>query len=330
MKHFEIWHYSSVDLNAAGGIEKFILGLSQAFSAQNIPSYTGLHFNKVSSESKSKCLIIHTHGDCWPNFDFQKQLKELKKHYNQVKWIHISHGNTIARMIACGEYLSYSGYKGALRDLSLIQLSDAIIAVSQHAKNENSKYFLTNKRTHVIYNGVNSSLFKPLNQISNNLSFIFVGRDKDRVKNTKLILNAFRSLSSTNKKVQLYMAPGIESQTLDNVVSLGLLTPEKLQEQMTKTNAIILSSFYEGDALVLREAMAMGLPIIASQIEANLETCSNYQNIYWINPNDDQSVIQVIQNQFINKTHVPKPLIRDWTTVSKEYLEFYSKLVSIN
>lgn len=330
MKHFEIWHYSSIDLNAAGGIEKFILGLSNTFNTLNIKSYVGLHSPHVTESSKTKHLVVHTHGDCWPNFKFLYDLKNLKKHYKTVIWLHISHGNTIERIRACNEYLSYSGYKGALRDFSLIQLCDGIIAVSQHALNENKKYFKVNKKSYIVPNGADTNTFKPLDSITNEPKFIFIGRSEDSVKNVKIILQAFNNLSRQVNNIKLLMAPGLKNSSDEFVINLGLLTPQEIAYTMSQAKGVILSSLYEGDALILREAMAMGLPIIASKIEANIETCKNYQNVFWFNPKDATSLVHAISNNFIDKTPNVTPLSRSWKNVAEEYIDIYSKIVLTN
>lgn len=330
MKPFEIWHYSSVDLNAAGGIEKFILGLSNTFNSLNIKTHVGLNPPVFDESMRTKSLIIHTHGDCWPNISFLKNVKELKNVYQKVLWIHISHGNTIERMRSCNEYLSYSGYKGALRDFSLISMCDYNVAVSQHALNENIKYYKIKKRTCVISNGADTNIFKPLNAISSDSNFIFIGRSDDRVKNIDIILKSFSALFNSHSNIKLFLAPGIKENNLPFVHNLGLLKPSDIASKLATIKGVILSSLYEGDALILREAMAMGLPIIASDIIPNRETCAEYRNVFWFNPKDQSSLIKVIEDSFLNKNLSVKPMPRDWKTVSEEYLNFYSKILETN
>ncbi len=330
MNLFEIWHYSSIDLSSAGGIEKFISAHMNALSSYGIHSHVGTALPPMEEISKhSKALILHTHGDCWPDISMIGKIFYFKNRGLKTKWIHISHGNTVERMRACGEYLSYSGTRGALRDFSLIQMCDAIVAVSQHAKDENKKYFRITKRTDVIHNGADLQLFKPLNAVEQSNRLLFVGRSNDRVKNISLLLAVFESLRSQFTDLELGLAPG-HSTSQDGIINLGLLTTAEISEKIKRSKAVVLPSLYEGDPLILREAMTMGVPIIASDISANRETCVNYKNVFYFNPHSKSDLKRALVENILGKTLQPTPQPRGWMEVAGEYKKLYESSLFTN
>jgi glycosyltransferase involved in cell wall biosynthesis len=60
-------------------------------------------------------------------------------------------------------------------------------------------------------------------------------------------------------------------ETDDSIVCTGFLSPPEVQELLSHAGVFALPSSHEGLPIALLEAMKMGLPVVASDIEANLE-----------------------------------------------------------
>ncbi|HEX4242372.1 MAG TPA: glycosyltransferase family 4 protein [Steroidobacteraceae bacterium] len=60
-------------------------------------------------------------------------------------------------------------------------------------------------------------------------------------------------------------------ETDDSILCTGFLSPPEVQELLSHAGVFALPSSHEGLPIALLEAMKMGLPVVASDIEANLE-----------------------------------------------------------
>lgn len=98
----------------------------------------------------------------------------------------------------------------------------------------------------------------------------------DQNKNVKLILQAFREAFRGDTDVRLTIGgDGPERRRLqdlsrklginDQVRFSGRLTRDQVRREMARADAFLLSSRYETFSVVLIEAMAMGLPLIATR-----------------------------------------------------------------
>ena len=323
MKSLHIWHYTTVNTSGVGGVEKHIAGTSHELKKMGHTLHVGTNFpDSFASNHENQKFILHTHGDCWPTFEF---LRSIKTQHQNVKWIHICHGNTFERMRACKEYLSLSDWKGFARDGSLLYLCDRIIAVSKHAAAETQKYYGLSKKISVIHNGADTETFKPLHKITTNPFLLFLGRAHDHVKNIDGIMKATSQLYQRHDDVQLWIAPGFEA-THPFVKNLGKLDAGALAETMQNCRALVLCSFYEGDPLVVREAMAMGLPIVASDIPGTREALADYENKIFVDPNNLGTIETGIERALYEKDFKPIAHARSWKVVATELNAYYLTL----
>lgn len=318
---FRIWHCTRVDPSAVGGVEQHIAGVCAALERMAHLTFIGTPGRVASAlDAASGPLIVHTHGDSW----FSPRLLAEKRKRRAVH-VHVCHGNTLERMRACREHASFSGWKGAARDFSLLAFCDAAVAVSPHALEETRRYYRFSKPAWVIANGADLSVFRPLPEVAAEPRLIFVGRSDDRVKNAAVLLDACRRVRARHPDFELLAAPGIDPAP-PFVKRLGKLSPAELARELGRSRALALCSFYEGDPLVLREAMAMGLPVVASDIPAVRETLGGYANAALFGPRDPRVLADAIERALYGEKPVPKPSLRGWDEVAREYVELYESL----
>lgn len=136
----------------------------------------------------------------------------------------------------------------------------------------------TKKRIMVIPNMIREDLFLPPAEPRKSDPFLFIWAGRlEHVKGVDLLLEAVKLLSDkTERRFSVRLAgkgslrEELEQQSKklgisDRVKFLGRLSREEMQEEMQGANCFVLSTRYEAFGVVLIEAMATGLPVIATR-----------------------------------------------------------------
>ncbi|TDI95789.1 MAG: glycosyltransferase family 1 protein [Deltaproteobacteria bacterium] len=149
-----------------------------------------------------------------------------------------------------------------------------ILTVSQASADEITRYFgVPRKQIAVVYNGTDTHMFRPL-QREKETDLIFVGRTEDRKKGISNLLDA---LAHTPSAITLKIVDGrIPKDGLvpRKIRELGLARRIKLVERMLSVEELVaeystariavVPSYFEGFGFPASEAMACGLPVVAS------------------------------------------------------------------
>ncbi len=149
-----------------------------------------------------------------------------------------------------------------------------ILTVSQASADEITRYFgVPRKKIAVVYNGTDTDLFRPM-QREKETDLIFVGRTEDRKKGISHLLDA---LARTPSGITLKIVDGrIPEDGLvpRKIRQLGLasrvkrvermLTVKELVAEYSTARIAVVPSYFEGFGFPASEAMACGLPVIAS------------------------------------------------------------------
>ena len=149
-----------------------------------------------------------------------------------------------------------------------------ILTVSNAAAVEIERYFgVPQKDVAVVYNGTDAEIFRPLER-EKQTDLIFVGRTEDRKKGIPYLLDA---LAQTPEHVTLKIVDGripkdglvprkLRELGLEKRVVLveRMLSVEELVEQYSTARIALVPSFFEGFGFPASEAMACGLPVIAT------------------------------------------------------------------
>ncbi len=187
--------------------------------------------------------------------------------YDRDKW-----GKAAKLMLRVGERM------GAKYANEVIVISDVINTIIK------KKYNRTD--AHLIYNGVPEPKFVETSDYLNSLSiiplkYIFAMGRFVPEKNFHQLIKAFSSLNDRDG-YQLVLAGDADfddeySRELkkiahtNKVILTGFIKGEKLYELLTHASAFVLPSSHEGLPISLLEAMSYDLPVIVSDIPANLE-----------------------------------------------------------
>lgn len=146
-------------------------------------------------------------------------------------------------------------------------------------------YEVYGRTTNYIPNGISDQVLQPASIIEQQFgltadSYLLMVSRLVRHKGVHHLINAYKELK-TDKKLVIVGDSAFtddyvqEIQTLaagnDNIIFTGLQTGKTLAELFSNAYAFVLPSESEGLPIVLLEAAAYGLPIVASDIPANLE-----------------------------------------------------------
>lgn len=164
---------------------------------------------------------------------------------------------------------------------------DGIITVSESSATDIEKAFKVKKnKISVVYNGLDAHSFKPLNGLKKkNNSIIFVGNVEDRKKGIIYLLKAMTlARNSVNLTVvdggspnRNYVLKWIDSFGLNGRVWFtGKIDEKKLVELYSTHQIAVCPSLYEGFGFPAVEAMASGLPLIASDAGALPEVTGHH------------------------------------------------------
>jgi glycosyltransferase involved in cell wall biosynthesis len=149
-----------------------------------------------------------------------------------------------------------------------------IMTVSHASAVEIERHFgVSRKDISVVYNGTDAECFRPVDR-RKETDLIFVGRTEDRKKG---IPNLLRALARTPDPITLKIVDGripedglvpraIRELGLEKRVVLveRMLTVEELVCEYSTARIAVVPSFFEGFGFPASEAMACGLPVIAT------------------------------------------------------------------
>jgi glycosyltransferase involved in cell wall biosynthesis len=150
----------------------------------------------------------------------------------------------------------------------------------------------------VIPYGVDLSLFKPLPKEDNKFRVIYVGR-VEILKGIPYLLDALGNICSTDFELMLvgpvtnYMKKTIAKYKGD-IKIVGSVSKEKLSWYYSQASVMVLPSMLEGMALVMAEAMACGIPVIATSISGAEDLFTDGVEGFIIPPRNSEDILEKV------------------------------------
>lgn len=214
---------------------------------------------------------------------------------------------------------------------NLLKNADIIIPSSKYAKAcLDEEYSCSIKH---IYNGVDFNFFTQNTIKNESFTICFIGRYVDG-KRAEIVFKLAKKLPN----IKFIMAGGdIENSYLSsldipsNIQSIGWVDRDKIKELYSMSNLMIFPSISEGFGLVILEANACGLPVIASSIPVFKEIIQEQNGtLIDVDENEIENYIKAIKEyqRFIPDT---REYILDkkyflWKNVSENYIKIFKKL----
>lgn len=212
--------------------------------------------------------------------------------------------------------------------------TDVLITINREDYSRAKKFFKAIRIEYVPGIGINTrkldevgidklSKRKELGIPMNSFLVLSVG-ELNKNKNHETIINSISKLSNKNV-YYLICGQGILENKLKKLISelelderVKLLGYRNDIEEISKVSDIfVFPSFREGLSVALMEAMAIGLPIICSNIRGNIDLIEEGKNGYLINPADVNGYVKSLDN-----------LINDITL--RQFMTKYNKETIIN
>ncbi|MBL0357656.1 MAG: glycosyltransferase [Chitinophagaceae bacterium] len=175
-----------------------------------------------------------------------------------------------------------------------------IVAVAKGALEEYFSFInVTPHNACHLYTFVDTSVFKGASEKTSSETFrlVTVGNLKEQ-KDHRFLLEAFKELKDENIHLDIYGKGPLQGelqQTIDqhqlNVTLKGQVTD--IQEQIGRYDLFVMSSLYEGFALSVLEAMALGMPTLLTDIASFKEQCDDTAAYYKLGSKND-FVIQLL------------------------------------
>lgn len=219
------------------------------------------------------------------------------------------------------------------------------------------KYFeeLGCKNIEIIPNGIDLERFKNLDRIKNRErlgvkeEFLVMAIARlEKVKGIDYLIGAADILNKKYKKQNIkyfIIGDGSQGKNLNNLVKklnlkekikfLGQIPNEKIPEYLSAADCFVLPSLKEGFGIVILEAMAAVLPVVATKVGGILDIIEDGKNGILIEPGDSKEIVKAIQKIY-SKKELSLNLVQnakmnlekyDWKTIAQRVYLIYQNLI---
>jgi len=220
-----------------------------------------------------------------------------------------------------------------------------VVPTDDFAATVSVQYGVDPERIAVIANGVDDSfIYSGKRRLHTKPRLLFVGRLAIQ-KNLPLFLHALDGVSEQFETI-LVGDGELEGQLkqlatelrLQNVRFHGRADGVELRDLYRNADVFVLPSYWEGMPLVLLEALAMGLPIVATDITGNREVVVHGENGLLVPINDPSALRQALLSvtadpgRYQNMSEMSQQLARkySWAQVGAELERVYIHAQALN
>lgn len=186
--------------------------------------------------------------------------------------------------------------------LKEIQLADYFLSPSGFVSSSLIDVGVDECKIKYLPHGVDVNQFNPTKKdVASNrkLRFLFVGR-VEAAKGIYYLVNAFNDerVKSTEVELQIVGSMITSEENLkpfdSNISYLGLKRRDEMPEVYANADVFILSSLWEGSSLSMLEAMASGLPVIASKYSCAPEVVDEFEEGFVVEPRNIDEMVEKI------------------------------------
>jgi len=270
--------------------------------------------------------------------------KHIKKHQRKVDLVHV-HILTrlgvvaLIKKIFCNtpyvitehwsRYLDYTNsYSGIIRKLTtevVVKNSSAVSVVSHNLEKAMKSHRLNHPRYFILNNVVDTDLFRIQENRNEEVkvNFIHVSCFEDRSKNISGLLNVLLRLREKRNDFRCTMVgTGIDFEMLrkqasemglepEHVVFAGLLEGEAIVKTYRQSAFLVMFSNYENMPVVISEAFACGMPVLATSVGGIPEHVNSERGML-VSPRDEQDLLDKLDFMIDHYKDFDKQKIRDY------------------
>ena len=223
--------------------------------------------------------------------------------------------------------------------------ADRLVTVSAALKTELLRRGYSESKIGVIYNGVDETIFHPLDQLESRRKLhlppelkylLFIGA-LSRRKGIDLLLSAYKKINRLDLKLILigqgndkYLIDEFikEYALSDRILLPGTIPHIQLPVWYAAADVIVLPSLAEGVPNVILEAQAMGKPVVASAVGGIPEIIIEGKNGNLCQPGDLESFIQALVKALSGSQESKPEQIFTWQDNSRSYLQIFQEIVT--
>lgn len=222
-----------------------------------------------------------------------------------------------------------------IRSNLVLKSADAVIALTEDMKKEMQN--ICNREIFVIPNGIILTNFQNLSkeetrdnlQIKNGERIVlFVGR-LHPVKGVKYLIQAMDVIRRRNAGARLMLVgDGEEGESLEGLVKelnlekqitfVGKVPNESIPQYMAASDVLVLPSLSEGFSIVLLEAMASGLSIVATKVGGVPEVIKDGENGFLVESESSKKIAEKVL-LLLNNDRLKRQISRNNKEKAKKY-----------
>ncbi len=241
-----------------------------------------------------KADLIHVHVLTRMGF-----IAHWKKNFDGTPYIITEHWS---------RYLPGNDFSGPLRKMwtkRIVRRAAMVTTASQALAEAMQHHGLKNQRYELLPNVVDTQRFKPIPHHNEVPKIVHVSCFEDQSKNISGLLEALKLLKDKSIAYQaVLIGEGIDLESMkqraatlelnDRVRFTGLLQGQDLVNELATGDFFVLPSHYETGGIVLLEAMACGLPVVATRVGA-LPEIVNERNGLLVPPGNCQALADTME-----------------------------------
>lgn len=290
--------------------------------------------------SDNKIDIIHSHLEYSDLMSYVVKKSSDKS----LKWICTVHGPWFSLFYEESKISSLTNIIFGRFLKNIFKKADEITFVSKYLYDEVDMRFenVILKKGVVIHNGIDLSRFKDAGvlKLKEGFNILFPGGPKLK-KGGDILIKAIKRLNSKINDLNLYVALDVPEGHLtrrlvheyglkNKVEFLGFLKAADYKALLNSVDILAMPSRMEPFGMVYLEAMALGVPIIASSVGGAPEIIENFKNGILTYPEpdevadailklyDDASLRREISENNLNDIHK-----FEWDKIVDQYIEIY-------
>ena len=262
----------------------------------------------------------------------------------------------VCRLACAGEYGDISAIKKIpfyFFFLKIFKNIDAFIALSKKIEEELINYNFSKDKIYFIPNGVDIEKFKmPEDKKAlkekygfiNNKIITFVGR-LSKQKGIEFLIEAFKNLSIQGKHLLILGEGHLKEKLINYAESIGISKKvnflgfcENVSDYLKISDLFVLSSISEGLSNALLEAMACGLPVVATKVSGNVDLIEDGINGFLVEPGNPKALASAIE-KVLNDENLSKKMgeanrkkIEKYYSLEKvvsSYIAIYKELINM-
>lgn len=283
-----------------------------------------------------------------------KQIKHIndprnEDEYREYQVVHLGKKFRVYKNFVPAYFFEKAGVGSRLLAAAYKRLKFTPVAISASVEHSLKKIYRLNGHIPMIHNGIDHGIFQVnpgvdqgIGGKNQGVKIVHIGRF-DPAKNHELLIDAFAVVVKNFNEAKLLligegdyrariMKKVVKNNLTNHVEFLG--TKKDIAEILSGCDIFVLSSISEGFGLALVEAMAMGLPVVSTNVGGVKEVVRDGVNGILVEPNDPGAMAKAIEELIKNRERrkqMGKKGIKiakqfDIHTTTRKYNELYYRL----